>query len=736
MNSRLSVALALFVSLTTAFAAAKHTPTFEESISLRTVGAPKISPDGRFVAYSVSQADWKQNTYVTHLWLADVHTGHTYQLTRGKKSSGNASWSPDSKWLAFITEREADASYEPATDQMKAEKLATEAAHEEVAKAGAQDDKKEDKKDSEGSGKVASHQIWVISPEGGEAWQLTKSETDVEDFKWSKDGSRIAFLANPAESKIAKDRKERYAEFEVFEKDYDQHQIWLVDVAESLRRSAPVKAAQLTHDKSLNVQDVSWSPDGKRLAFAASGSPLLAYSGEADIYLLDLSNGNKVSKLVSLSGPDTNPVFSPDGRQLAFVTGLGGANYFYLNRHIAIVDIDKALAKPVEAIDQVNDATAKFDEDPDLLDWGPDGIYFSALQKTASCVFRLQPRTNAIAPITPCDRAIGGASFTHDFQALAFSSADATHMTEVYASPVASFAPHRLTDMDAQLADFTLGTAEVVSWKSKDGTTIEGVLHKPADYDPAKKYPLLVIIHGGPTGVSRAVMQPVDRTYPMQKFLAKGALILEPNYRGSAGYGQSFRSLNVRNLGVGDMDDVMSGVESLVAKGIADPGRLAAMGWSQGGYISAFLATHTDRFKAISVGAGISNWVTYYVSTDITPFTRQYLKATPWDDPEIYARTSPMTTIRQAKTPVLIQQGSNDKRVPVPDSFELYRGLQDQKVPSRLILYTGFGHGINKPRSNRAVLQANYDWFMHYIWGEEIPRNSALLGASELSAEE
>jgi dipeptidyl aminopeptidase/acylaminoacyl peptidase len=155
------------------------------------------------------------------------------------------------------------------------------------------------------------------------------------------------------------------------------------------------------------------------------------------------------------------------------------------------------------------------------------------------------------------------------------------------------------------------------------------------------------------------------------------------------------------------------------------------MGWSEGGYTSAFLTTNTDRFKAISAGAGISDWMTYYVSTDITPFTRQYLHATPWDDPAIYAKTSPITTIKQAKTPTMIQLGSADKRVPVPESFELYRGLQDQHVPSRLLLYTGFGHGITKPKSNRAVMQANLDWFGHYIWGEEFPKDSPLLGSSE-----
>ncbi len=327
---------------------------------------------------------------------------------------------------------------------------------------------------------------------------------------------------------------------------------------------------------------------------------------------------------------------------------------------------------------------------------------------------------------------IEGASFTPDFKSVAFITEDPSHMAELFVSRVSPFAPRKLTDMTAQVRDWALGIVELITWKSQDGTEIEGGLHKPADYDPARKYPLLVIIHGGPTGTSQPTLSPTEYAYPVQRFLARGALVLEPNYRGSAGYGAAFRALNVRNLGVGDMWDVMSGVDYLIAKGMVDPGRLGAMGWSQGGYISAFLTTHTDRFKAISAGAGISDWMTYYVSTDITPFTRQYLHATPWDDPEVYARTSPITTIRQAKTPTLIQLGSNDKRVPVPNSFELYRGLQDQGVESRLQMYTGFGHGINKPKSQRALLLSNQDWFNRYIWNEPIPKDSPLYGSSEL----
>ena len=206
---------------------------------------------------------------------------------------------------------------------------------------------------------------------------------------------------------------------------------------------------------------------------------------------------------------------------------------------------------------------------------------------------------------------------------------------------------------------------------------------------------------------------------------------MKPNYRGSAGYGEKFRSLNVRNLGVGDYDDVITGVDALIAKGLVDKDRVGAMGWSEGGYISAFITCFSDRFKAVSVGAGISDWMTYYVNTDIHPFTRQYLKATPWDDPEIYRKTSPITYVGRARTPTLIQHGDQDKRVPPPNSFELYQALKDRGVPVKLILYKGFGHPINKPKQQRAVMEHNYEWFSKYIWGEEAPATTAGAGGME-----
>jgi dipeptidyl aminopeptidase/acylaminoacyl peptidase len=715
---RLGAALLLGALPLSALAQDAREATLAESLSRNSIRAPAISPDARSVAYLQRETHWKENEFVWQLWRVNVAGGETVQLTRGKKSASPAQWSPDGRWLAFLTEREA----------YVVEPLA--AVQKDVAAKDA------DKGEAADALKPAAKQIWVIRPDGGEAWPLTKSETNVEDFHWTKDGRSILFTAAVRPSKASKARKERYSAYDVIEKDYEQNQLWWLDAEAALKATAPQTAKQLTFDPTLNINSFAISPDSTRVAFGAGHNPLLAFAKDEDIYLMDLprsSGAATVTKIVALAGPDRSPMFSPDGKQLAFTSSLGQAKFFYANTHIAQVDLATVLAKPATTAADVRDLTKNFDEDPQALDWAPNGLYFGAAQRMTARLFRLDAATFQVQPV-PTDDAliIDEASVTPDGGSIAFTADDATHLTELYISSARSLAPKKLTDLTAQVRDWKLGSVEAVSWKSKDGTLIEGVLHKPAGYDPKRKYPLLVKIHGGPTGVSQPRFLPNDYAYPVQAFLAKGALVLEPNYRGSAGYGAAFRALNVRNLGVGDMWDVMSGVDSLIAKGIVDPNRLAAMGWSQGGYISAFLTTHTDRFKAISVGAGISDWTTYYVSTDITPFTPQYLGATPWDDPQIYAKTSPITTIRQAKTPTLIQHGSADRRVPVPDSFELYRGLLDQHVDARLILYTGFGHGIDKPKSALALLQANLDWFSHYIWNEPIPKDSPLYGSSEL----
>jgi dipeptidyl aminopeptidase/acylaminoacyl peptidase len=393
---------------------------------------------------------------------------------------------------------------------------------------------------------------------------------------------------------------------------------------------------------------------------------------------------------------------------------MGNKVYFATNSRIAVVPIEGGTPRSI---------TDSFDESPSILEWKDDGVLFTALQKTASHLFRVNPTTGKIDRLTGPDNLMAGAfSFTQSADRMAFTAGSATSVNELFVSPVKTLAPRKLTDFSEQARSFTLGTREVISWKSQDGTTIEGVLIKPANFDPSRKYPLLCVIHGGPTGIDRPLLlTPDTRYYPSDIWSARGALILKVNYRGSAGYGEKFRMLNVRNLGVGDAWDVLSGVDYLISKGWVDQSKVGCMGWSQGGYISAFLTTSSDRFAAISVGAGISNWATYYYNTDITPFTIHYLGDDPADDPAIYQKTSPMSYIKNAKTPTLIQHGEFDRRVPIANAYELRQGLEDRGVKVEMVVYKGYGHGITKPKSLRAVMQHNLSWFNHFIWGDPLP---------------
>ena len=665
-------AFAAWLCSSAAFAAGAAVPTIDQSLNMKTVSGAQISPDGRYVAYLVEEPNWDDNEFVQQIWIAVTSTGERYPLTSGRKSSSDPRWAPNSRRLAFASERDG------------------------------------------------KRQIYVIGATGGEAAQLTTEDNGVGQFEWSPDGTSLAFASTGPESKARKDRNEKYGEFSVIGGDYTMKHLWLLKVPTEIPANIKQlpKPQALTKGEEFTVADFAWSPDGTRIAFSATRDPDLGSQDTEQLYVLDCGDLH-VRKLMTFDGPNGHPQWSPDGKQIAFVTSGGQQYFFYANQHIAVVPADGGSPRIL---------TPSFDEDPNLIDWGADGIYFAALQKTNAHLFLLEPASGRIRRISGPDQYyLPNATFTKDHRTLAGVGASPNHFAEVVISPLSAFAPKALTDMAAQYEEFRLGTRELVQWNSVDGAAIEGVLIKPADYDPSRKYPLLVVIHGGPTGVDRPVLS-ADRYYPMERFAAKGALILRPNYRGSAGYGEKFRSLNVRNLGLGDYEDVISGVDALIAKGLVDKDRVASMGWSEGGYISAFITTYSDRFRAVSVGAGISDWVTYYVNTDIHPFTRQYLKATPWDDPEIYKKTSPITYVNRAKTPTLIQQGDQDKRVPPPDSYELYQALKDRGVPTKLIFYKGFGHAINKPKQQRAVMEQNYEWFSKYIWGDEVETDPATAG--------
>jgi len=631
-------------------------PAFDSLLSIRAVGAFDLSPDGRDVVYEVRSADWKENQYRTDLWLTRAG-GTPLQFTHSAKGSSNPRWSPDGRWIAFISDR------------------------------------------------GAGRQLYLIRPDGGEARPLTAEKEGVDHFEWAPDGRRIVFAMSDPEPEARKQRTERYGAFTPEDEDWRLTHLWLVDV---VLDSIP-KPARLT-EGPFTVNGYEWSPDGTRIAIDHQPDPRVESSIHGDISIVDVAT-KVVAPLVAQPGDDGGLAWSPDGRWLVYSSDLGDTTSdYYRNGHL--MKVATSGGTPTEL-------ATDLDEWKNGAVWTPTGLFVTAWQKTERHIFVVDPTTGRTRPFATTPRNIWGLDFSADGKTVAFTASTPTTLTEVYRTPVAGWQPVAVTAMSDQLATWTVGTSEVVSWKSQDGTTIEGVLHKPADFDPGRKYPLLVIIHGGPTGIDYPT--PIQNyVYPVTEWLAKGSVVLRPNYRGSAGYGEAFRALNVRNLGVGDAWDVLSGVDHLIAQGFVDTTRMGAMGWSQGGYISAFLTTTTPRFKAISVGAGISDWMTYYVNTDIHPFTRQYLKGTPWSDPDIYAKTSPMTYINQARTPTLIQHGEFDRRVPIPNAYQLYQGLQDVGVPTRLIVYKGFGHGITKPRERLAAMWHNWQWFAKYLWNEDV----------------
>ena len=679
----LLLVLLLFVAHAS-FAQKNASVSFEKWISLKGVGSPVISPDGKTIVYSVTSTDWANNAYDTELWMTR-DGGAPLQLTRtNKASSTNAAFTPDGKYISFLANR--------------AEKT----------------------------------QLFIISIMGGEAIQVTNDADGISTYDWSQDGKQIVYRKPQTDSKVEKNTKERFGAFGVEGEEYKQNHLWLLnfsydsvflagqlpcytDKKDSAKNNLP-KAAdcfllpiakQLT-EGDFTVAGFAWSPDGKQIAFTRQSNPLILSGNSADIALIEVAT-KKITTLVNNPTGDNFNYWNPDGTAFVYGSQVNDSiTNFYKNNRLFIYDLKTKLSREI---------ATNIDENKSVADWNRAGLFLTAYEKTKRKIYNVDLKSGLASPIAIALDLPGDIAFSKNSDAIALGGRNYAGLGEIYSGSLKQ-PLKQISNNTAQIKDWNTPSNEVIQWKSKDGATIEGILLKPKNYDAAKKYPLLVVIHGGPTGID--LPDPVPTyVYPIMQWTEKGALVLRVNYRGSAGYGEKFRSLNVTNLGVGDMWDVVSGVEYLNSKNMIDTARMGCMGWSQGGYISAFLTTNTNMFKAISVGAGISNWVTYYVSTDITPFTRQYLEATPWSDMNIYLKTSPMTNINKAATPTLIQHGEFDKRVPISNAYELYRGLQDRGIPSKLVVYKGFGHGINKPKERLAAVWHNWQWFNQYVFGEK-----------------
>jgi dipeptidyl aminopeptidase/acylaminoacyl peptidase len=442
-------------------------PAFEDVISLRGIGAMAISPDGRSIAFAVRTTDWVENRYETQLWLVR-DGGEPFQLTRGSRGiGGGLQWSPDGRWIAFLADR--------------------------------------------GDGQ----QVHVIRADGGEAQKVTAVKDGVSGFRWAPDGRRLALLVREAETDAARQRRQQFGEFAVAEAEYRQNHLWLVDVqpdawpapaerpcpqgaaadtvaAAAARCVRAPEPARLTEGADYTVGSFAWSPDGTRIAFERRSDPLITSGSSADLWLADVGSRD-VRPLVEAPGAVGSPVWSPDSRWVLYSSaGPDTTSNYYTNGMLFRVSADGGAPTRL---------AADFDEWISNVSWNQGGIYFNGYRGTRRHLFSIDAETGAVSTVATTPDVIFGYDFAADGRTLVLFGQTATTLPELYRTTVGGGAPVALTSMSRQVADWGIGTSEVVEWTSNDGERIEGVLHKPRDYDASRRYPLLVVIHGGPTAI-------------------------------------------------------------------------------------------------------------------------------------------------------------------------------------------------------------------------------------------
>ena len=512
--------------------------------------------------------------------------------------------------------------------------------------------------------------------------QLTHSPSPVNIFSWSPDGRGIGFLAADPGPTPDPDISGKYSRF--------SRLYW-----QSL--DAP-DARRITTGQQ-HVVSFALSPSGEQAVYAAQATPLNQDSLQSDLYTVDLKTLAS-QPLIAQPGRDGEPSYSPDGKWIAFHSQGGSINYFG-QRDVALVP---SAGGPIGYI--TRDLPEDVFRNGNSFSWSPDSraIIYTAGKSVHD--FLIRHEIDSHRSTTLAENISGAASFTPDLSRAVFLQTSRANPPDIVL--LDGTAQRQLTHGHQALSDLPRFSSEVVRWKSKDGLEIEGMLWLPVGYQPGKPVPLLTELHGGPTGVILDAF-PTPRVYPLQVYLQNGMAVFAPNFRGSVNYGAPFRLKTALSEGVGDFQDVMTGIDALVARGVADPARLGLMGWSYGGYLSISTLTQTTRFKAASIGAPATDWITYYGQSDgPKEVLWTYFGGTPWEVPDNYARHSPRFRLKEVRTPALLQVGALD----INHNAEIYRALTDNHVEAEYHLYPREGHGFIEPAHIRDVMERNLAWFL------------------------
>jgi dipeptidyl aminopeptidase/acylaminoacyl peptidase len=637
--------------------------TSEMMLKAKGVAEPAVSPDGKRVAFSVStpSLDGEHSEWLSQIYVSTPGAAHPAQLTRGDKSATNPAWSPDGQWIAFLTPRAGPKS-----------------------------------------------NLWRIPINGGEAEQLTDEKGGITAFQWSPDGHSIAFIMtdpkSEAEEKADREKRDAF----VVNENHKRSRLYVVPVAANAEGKRPVRrltGGDLHVGGLLGGRNFDWSPDGARIVFTHQPTPLVDDWQKTDVSLVEIATA-RVSPVVATEAAETQPVFSPDGRWIAFIASEIPPQWAFTSR----VFVVKPDGQETRALAET------FDLKPAIVGWSKSGdaLFISEVQRTIHRFSALPLDGSPQVDLSPAGMMVIQPSVNSTHTHVGFVSEAPDRAPEAFLSPLASFKAQEVGSVQ-ELPQVPLGKTAPMQWRSSDAREIEGLLTLPAEYQTGEKVPLLVVVHGGPTGVFTENCIVGRSPYPIAAFASKGYAVLRCNVRGSSGYGREFRYANYHDWGGGDFRDIMSGVDALVEQRIADPERLGVMGWSYGGYMTSWIITQTRRFKAASVGAGVTNLMSFTGTADINDFIPDYMGGEYWDQFDRWRERSAMFHVKGVSTPTLIQHGDKDARVPISQGYELHNALKRQGVPVKMVVYPRQPHGLQEPKMQLDAMQRNLEWFDHWL---------------------
>ena len=693
--------------------------TFMDMQLMKSAGSATPSPDGRWMLYTVSTPDWKEAKRQTDLFLVSLEQGlpSTKQMTFTKEKNETApAWSRDGTFFVFASNRDApndgtqNQLYLMRPDGGEARRITD-------AKDGVSTFafSKDGRWLAYRAGKSGEEQLWrlpVTGMDSAKAEQLTKRAAGVGQWEWAPDSRRIYFIGPDTLDADEKQRREKRFTVNIRNPATPLASLWALEL-DSL------KATRLTNDTTITVAGLTISDDGKWVGFRGTSADryernITEQGINTDLFLLETATGQTERLTHNQEVGEQGPGFSPDGRWVAFAAPDDLTRYTMGNARLYI----RAVA---DRGGQWRKLGESFDGDLGFSFWSADGktIYFNEGIRATNQLFALDIEKNTVRQVTREPASLSVRRDEDSGVILITYSDPRTPSTLFTVASVEQVANRRswrqLTDANPQVRGFLLGDETEITWTSKDGSTVGGVLVKPVGYQQGQRYPLIVAIHGGPAS---ADVLGFNGGYGAQVYAGAGYAVLRPNYRGSTNYGVKHKTDIVGNYFPPGFDDIMAGVDHLIAEGIVDGNRMGALGWSAGGHWSNWILTHTDRFKAISSGAGTSNWISMYAQSDVQRNRQFYLgDSLPYDAFDAYWNQSPLKYIRNAKTPTMIHVVEGDPRVPSPQSVELHMALKMLGVPTELFMYPGRSHGIPDARNRLVKSVSEMAWMDHWVRG-------------------